>query len=386
MNRKIILMIVIVVTGLAVLMAGCGMNQQAANDEEMLVELTISSIVAKTIEPDVVMEVATYDLYYGLADGALIPYPENPIQAEDTTKIYLMLSPGTYDFTIEGFSADRGLYPEPIGEGSEFDVKISPRKPKQVNIDVKLVEGKGGVDVTINWSEWKDDTGYDLEASFKAYVFAWSATDLSPNNALFELIPDVDLDTGIAHLKADDKDKGYYKCRIQMFEAGDLVKPIYSIVDALRVVTNYTAEEEIILDRQLDGLVTGVVVEEDLQNPLELDSYIVWNGSAVDYPSGTPLPDYFLLANGTDIIVKVSPKKDGAATPVDSFEWYIDEVGPFTANAGEDLGDASDPTSYSTFVAGAGLDVGFHTISALVTKGTTVSSRRVQIIVQEPEL
>jgi hypothetical protein len=119
------------------------------------------------------------------------------------------------------------------------------------------------------------------------------------------------------------------------------------------------------------------------------------NGSGLKYYADGPnptneLPVYFLVPNGTNIVVETWPKmKDESgnivSVPVDSFEWYIDEA-KHSANAGEDLGDASDPTSYSVFVAGAGLDVGFHTISVLVTKGTTVSSRRVQIIVQEPEL
>ena len=87
--------------------------------------------------------------------------------------------------------------------------------------------------------------------------------------------------------------------------------------------------------------------------------------------------------NGTDISVKVSPKKDGAATPVDGFEWYMDGDGPL-ANSGQFLGSEADPASYSYFIGGNGFDIGSHTLSVLVTKGTTVSSRSVQFIIQEP--
>jgi hypothetical protein len=159
---------------------------------------------------------------------------------------------------------------------------------------------------------------------------------------------------------------------------------LYTTIDALRIVADYTSIETYILNRQLDALV-AVEIDENMQNPLDIDFFINDGTGGVFYDSADTLPDYFMITQSTTIAVEAYPqdRATSLSTSVDKFEWFIDGyISADLYKVGENL-TPDGTSSYSRVqIPGSGFGMGAYSLSVLVTKDGTLSSRSIQLIVE----
>lgn len=394
MKRKMIYGGIIALIAVIALAAGCTTNQPATN-EEAAIEVTIQQAMvgAKTIEPDIVMDITRYMVsWWPAGDVAATQSKEvTPAPNGTPTKFYLFLTTGMYNFKIDGFNA---ADPSAIGSGSYGPISVKPKVTTSVDIIVTPVSGQGNFAITVDWRAYAPN---DLNAKVTAILYG--PNDATLSTPLLTVTADPGLGEKVANV-IGSYTNGYYKCVIQMkYDSNNAV--IWSTIDALRIVTDYTSTETYFLNAQLKGVVSGGVTE-DLQNPLNITLEVAAStGSGVYYASDA-LPEFFAVNVGTNIDVWAYPRipdgtQAGLTTEVASFEWYLDgtlKIDPYTADGKtwEALKPGDDPLyaySYSRFVNGAGLPLAPYSLTVMVKKisstgATTLSSRSFQFIVVTP--
>lgn len=393
MKRKMIYGGIIALIAAIALVAGCATNQPAT-DEEAVIEVTIQQAMvgAKTIEPDIVMDITRYVVSWWPAGNVAATQNKTVTPAPNgtPTKFYLFLTTGMYNFKIDGFNAPDPSFP--IGSGSYGPVSVKPKVTTPVDIIVTPVSGSGDVAIRVIWEAY---TPNDINAYVTATLYGPNDANLSTPLTTFTADPG--LEDKVANVTGSYTN-GYYKCVIQMkYDSNNAV--IWSTIDALRIVAGYTSTETYILNAQLKGVVSGGITE-DLQNPLNITLEVAAStGSGVYYASDV-LPEFFAVNEGTNLQVWAYPRipdgtQGGLTTEVASFEWYIDgiiKVDPYkdlNEKIWEALKPGDDPLyaySYSRFVNGAGLPLAPYSLTVIVKKisstgATTLSSRSFQFIV-----
>jgi len=394
MKRKMIYGGIIALIAAIALAAGCATNHPAT-DEEAAIEVTIQQAMvgAKTIEPDIVMDITKYVVSWWPDGnpGAAQTKEVTPAPNGTPTKFYLFLTTGMYNFKIDGFNA---ADPSAIGSGSYGPISVKPKATTPVDIVVTPVSGSGNIAITVDWSAYAPN---DLNAYVTATLYGPNDATLSTPLRTFTANPG--LMEKVANVTGSYTN-GYYKCVIQMrYDSNDAL--IWSTIDALRIVADYTSTETYFLNAQLKGVVSGGVTE-DLQNPLNITLEVAASTGSGVYYASDPLPEFFAVNEGTNLVVWAYPRipdgtQGGSTTEVASFEWYIDgtiKIDPYQydGKTWEEISPSTDPVrpySYSLFVNGAGLPLGPYSLTVMVKKisstgATTLSSRSFQFIVVTP--
>jgi hypothetical protein len=397
MKRKFLLGGILAVIVSIAIIAGCAI-EKPAGDEEAIVEITINQdmFTAKTIvPPDITMKIDRYVLKWWLTTAPGTVDSKNVTPVGPSTTVYLLLAPGEYKFEVEGWNDTDTGADYPIGKGSSPPVTLVPKIQQPINITIEPVIGSGNYSITVNWTQVDYDFGGTL------YVDIWEkdATNFDKVTNSTQWLDQYSIeqpftdatDPKLVTLSKSDLQNGYYKCIITM--TNDTDTRLWSTIDALRIVSDYTSEETYTLKRQLDALV-AVNITEDLQNPLKIDLWVVdKDGTAGPHGNGwwystDDLPEFFMITNTPNTNLDVWAYPVDAATnlspTVDKFEWYLDVLNMLTPVEEVLISTGTNVhESYSRVTqAGNGLNVGSYSLSVLIYKGDTVSSRGFQFIVE----
>jgi hypothetical protein len=394
------------------LFAGCAF-EQPASDEEAIVEVTIvqDMFSTKTIEPNEPMDIAEYELIWW-ETGSSTENTKTVTPANGTTTVYLLLSPGIeYNFKIEGYNSytdNDTVKKDKIGESAVETSTFYPGSSMTITLEVIPIAAVGDFAVTVDWTavDLTDLPDFDarVEATIEKLLYDEDTGVYSydsPINPSFIGDPAAGVQSTVINGTAIDN--GYYKCTIQMIDETDpdpdKQPVIWTTVDALRIVAGYISVETYTLNRQLDAFIT-VKAEENLKNTLFIDFTVKTvtsdsEGNPVvtgpvpytDPDESVPdnyLPPYFVIpldANGK-IVVWAYPRDRGTrnSTDVDIFEWSLDAGASLTAVSGESL----------TITSKSGVSIeandftipDFHTITVMIYKNGSLSSRSVNFIVE----
>ena len=128
----------------AVLVLGCSLTPTSEDGTIVLSLSTQGLLTAKTIEPDLDMDVDHYDVY-GLGPGGA---SFEHLGVTDTTVVQASLIPGEWEITVEAYNADSP--PVLIGRGSAI-VTIASGEVLSVTLTVDPIAGAGQLDVTVEW-------------------------------------------------------------------------------------------------------------------------------------------------------------------------------------------------------------------------------------------
>ena len=154
MKKGIIVKAVFALIGIIVLLAGCGFNQ---NTGEGVIVLNISqgTFSAKTIVPDIEMEIAYY-MVYGTGPGEAtfeeLIVPETtaePVTVEMLATVEICwLAIGEWTITVKAFNEND----EKIGEGTTEDVvMVEKNQIAYATVTVTPLTGKGQLKITLSW-------------------------------------------------------------------------------------------------------------------------------------------------------------------------------------------------------------------------------------------
>jgi hypothetical protein len=391
MKRQYLWFCMLAIAGILALVAGCSI-EKPVGDGESMVELTIVQDMysARTIEPSVYsMDITSYVLKWWIStedESTASTKPVTP-SASGTTTVTLLVSPNSYNFKIEGYNAF-DLYP--IGEGSAGPISFGPKVAKSVNITIEPAIGPGNLEINVDWTAYAP---LDLDASVSVTVYAMNEKMSDPDDPTYVPTPlfgspftdAPGFGEKNATINESGIDSGYYKCLLQMKNNADNAS-LWATMEALRILKDYDSIKTYILSERVFDSIGNIVVDENLQNPLNIDLNVVSSVPAEsgNYPSGTALPDFFTINYGSNIGVTAKPKDrdTDANISVDSFEWYLDGLVPLPATAEvTTIAPPADPEAYTQIITGSGLSYGLHTLSVMVYKDSTVSSRDVQFIV-----
>ena len=399
MKRKFLLGGILASIGLLVLIAGCAIGR-APDEEQAMVEVTISGsgIGAKTILPDVTMEIDYYMLeYWEDVDGT--HYTKGPYYGSSTTA-YLLLKPGDYYFKAMGYNEDPVRGDILIGEGETGPVEVFSKEvtsQQQIGITVIPLSGKGALDVTVKWTEIEFEnppkvTGeiQDLDGNRigDPITFEGPQDNITlPANRYARYYTD-------GTSGKDLLDAGYYKFYVKMTNSND--DWLWSTREALRIVQTdpiATSEKTYELVQELYGLV-AVAVTANLENPLLVKFYIV---PYIYDSEHNPVPGPVqIFDQSNDDVVGIEHilgyslsvnafvyDEDGKQITEEGdpdrlqFEWWQDGDVPITPGGG------TTPGVNSKVYINTG--AGYHWLDLLVTWTTDseviVSSRRVKFTV-----
>jgi len=371
------------------LLAGCAF-EQPASDEEAIVEVTIvqDMFSTKTIEPVNSMDITEYLLKWDtISPPAANTKTVTPTGG--TTTVYLLLSPGeTYYFQIEGYNLDG----DKIGASTiEGPIEFGPgsKVAQQVSLTIEPIVGTGNLEVTVDWST-VDLGSYVLDAEVFLDIFDSSVTDFT-TTPLHSFTADPDAGATAATVKnettddppvADPIDNGYYKCIIKMVDESDGAL-LWTAIDALRIVADdfISTETYNLVQGYLDALV-AVKVDENMQDPLDIELRVVDDTANTYYYADDTLPVFTISKeNGSALVVEAWPidRSTTQSTSVDSFEWYLD--GTIDATAWKDSEDLA--ISFSRYrIPSGSFNIGSYSLSVLVKKDGTLSSRTLQFVVE----
>jgi hypothetical protein len=201
------------------------------DEERGSLELIVVGAIdtSKTLAPDIVMEIATYDIrgegpdpgvdYFevlGYTDGALTQHN---------------LKPGPWTITVEARNADvpgdQNRNGTVIGYGeTDPPVIVSASSVSTIVIDVAPLNGAGELDLTLRWDK-------KLVSSPSIVASLTPVGSTTPQTLTFDLIPQPPADPQRGTYNDPNIATGYYTLSMQLFGASGLV---WGCVEAVRII------------------------------------------------------------------------------------------------------------------------------------------------------
>jgi hypothetical protein len=311
---------VLIFAGVIFLFYGCTLQSQQPGPEGTL-NLIFSEaglFTAKTIEPALDMDVASYDIYgsgpYGLTFEQL--------GVTDTTVWQKSLIPGVWTVTVNAKNIDGVI----IGTGS-VEVEIIAGKVTNTEITVTPLEGDGILDVSVIWPE----------GVITSPVIAGTLTPAGGSAETAAFVYGTD---GVSAGYTQTLASGYYMLSIQLYDGE---KMLWGTIEAVRIISGELSEKTYTLVKDVNsgGLELEIITE--MENPIE----ITFSGALE------------LLPSGSNMTVFASTSE-----PVDSYQWYLKGT-PIN-------GETSD-----TITIGETLEPGTYWLDLVVVKGSILSSQGV---------
>jgi hypothetical protein len=308
---------VLIFTGVIFLFYGCTLESQRPDTQGTL-NLIFSEeglFTAKTIEPNLDMDVATYDIY---GSG---PYGRSfeQLGVEDTTVWQKSLIPGVWTITVNAKNIDGVI----IGTGS-VEVEIIAGKVTNAEITVTPLIGEGILDVTVIWP---------VDVIENPVILG----TLTPAGGSAEEVSFVYGADGVSAGYNRTLANGYYVLSIQLFDGEEM---LWGTIEAVRIITGQISEKTYTLVKDVNrgGLELEIITE--MENPIE----ITFSGAMEFLPSGT------------NMTVSASTSE-----PVDSYQWYL-------------KGDPINGETGNTITIGETLEPGTYWLDLVVIKGSILSS------------
>lgn len=333
MNKKRI-SIVVALLGMTVLLSTCGLIPLPEFGTVVLSFGAQDLLSAKTIEPQLDMDPATYDVYGTGPGGASFEV----LGLESTEIAQASLIPGEWTIYVEAFNADTP--PTLIGSGTAT-VTVLAGEVLTVTVVVQPIVGTGQLEVIVQWP-----AGVLLNPQVTGTLTPMGGTG---GAIVFGLAPD-ELSASYASPAIGDVDalaNGYYMVSVALSTDrpdGSGTDVVWGTVESVRIITGEVSQKtyELVEDVNRGGV--EVIIEPELDNPIEITI------------EGVQTP----LQTGVDMTVSASPSGQ------DAYAWYLDGVLMV-----DGLGD---PLTGSTITFGSDVGLGYHWLSVVVTSGSVTSS------------
>ncbi len=262
---------------------GCGIfnpehDQQDGTMGILKLALTPTDyFLSKTIQPDLDLNIAGYNLYgRGPSEAA---FEQTGIDNE--TVVQMALKPGDWEIFAEGLNA-AGVA---IGQGS-LQIRLEAGVLAKGEIQIGPIAGLGILEIQVSWPESiliEPDLRGALGSTGEAPVQMEFNISSHPPSAVFH-------DTLIS---------GYYTVSLQLWEGSTVA---WGTVEAARILADHTSRRIYDLSCEMNLSAVDLTIIEVLQNPVEIVLYGVQ-----DYVE--PGMEYTVTAS-TNI-------------PVDTYQWYL---------------------------------------------------------------
>jgi hypothetical protein len=322
--RKIFLMGFLILIGIAVLLAGCSLDQNAGKDGGVLQLKIGEDMDALTITPPVSEQIRHFNIYGTGPDG------ESFVRTEvmGSSIVIDNLVPGIWTIRAEAVNIQGYI----IGEGS-------------ATVTVTPLVGEGELAITMSWP-----------ADLVANPSVVSQMQTLGSDVWFDLDFDVvgNTATYIPQFPFDPIYNGYYKMTIQLKD-GDAV--VFGDFEAVRILAGWESTGSFPLTEDDITQATGdvdIIIDPDLQNPID----ITFSGNDPVIPVGDTMT------------VTAVPDPPDPGTEY-QYEWYLN-------------GSLIDGEDQPSITVGSGLDLGNYRLAVGITYEQTVSSNSLKFSVQEP--
>lgn len=294
---------VLIIAGVLFIFYGCSMESpQSAPDGTLnLVFSGEGLFTAKTIEPDLDMDVAVYDIYGSGPNG------ESFEQTGVTSTLVWQKSlvPGGWTITVHAKNAEGVI----IGTGS-VDVEIIAGEVTNAEIVVSPLIGEGILDVSVNWPL----------GVIENPVVMGSITPAggSSETASFVYGPD-----GLSARHTQTLANGYSMISIQLYDSDVM---LWGTIEAVRIISGELSEKTFTLVKDVNRGGLELEIITDMENPIE----IIFSGALEILPSGSNMT---VFASTSEL--------------VDSYQWYL-KGNPISGEIGNTItiGETLEPGTY----------------------------------------
>ena len=281
----------------------------------LVLGVSSSDMAARTIVPNLDMEIATYNVLGAGPYGA--QFEETGVSASTTAFSRDALVAGEWTVTVDAYNEAAGY----IGTGN-VTARIEPRRISNATVLVTPLDGEGSLETRITWpSGTLDDPR----------VEGILAPVGKGNSQLITFV----MDEHSATHAFDGLSVGYYTLSVQLYDGDDLRA---GLLEAVRILSGQITVADVELDPGTGQLGLNIVAE--MGNPI-----------GISLAGGLPE-----VAYGQDMTITATPDR-----PIDSYAWYLN---------GEPL---SGKTS-GALTIGNGLPVGVYRLDVLVLRGMVASS------------
>jgi hypothetical protein len=333
--RKIFLMGFLILIGIAVLLAGCSLDQNAGKDGGVLQLKIGEDMDAMTITPPVSEQIRHYNIYGTGPDGASFVRTE----VTGSSVVVDNLVPGIWTIRAEAVNIQGYV----IGEGSATDTIVAGELTT-ITVTVTPLVGEGELAITMSWP-----------ADLVSAPSVVSQMQTLGGDTWFDLNFDVvgNTATYVPTAPFDPIYNGYYKMTIQLKDGNAVV---FGDFEAVRILAEWKSTGSFPLTEEDITQATGdvdIIIDPDLQNPID-----------ITFEGNVPV----ITAGGEMTVTAVPDPTDPGEY---QYEWYLN-------------GSLIDGANSDQITVGSGLELGNYRLAVGITYEQTVSSNSLKFSVQEP--
>jgi hypothetical protein len=314
--------------GVLSLLYGCMMNASAPPEQDGTLLLSFAKgglFALETIEPELDMDIATYDVQGSGPGGAA--FRQQGVTG--TTVVQESLVPGRWTIVVYGLNAGGVI----IGSGS-VTVEVVSGQVASAEVTVVPLAGEGTLDVGVTWPQ-----GVLADPSVSGI--------LTPAGGLSEDVSFILAGDFLSANYLTSLPNGYYTLSTRLMDGSSMV---WGTVEAVRIVAGELSSKVYALVRDVNRGGLQLEITPDMQNPIEI---------------GFNVAESVQLPPGGEVTVVATTSE-----AVDGYQWYLQGV-PLA-------GETTD-----TVTIGSGLEAGTYWLDLVVVKGGVLSSEGIVIEVTE---
>lgn len=298
------------------------------NTGTLVINLQSDAVTARTLLPDISMNIASYKIIGSGPDGETFTTEVGNVSSFSKKH----LQEGSWTIVIEAYNAgDAQTDPVKIGQG-EKTTTIQPAVINNVEITVSPVTGTGVFDLTINWEETLINPSLDFTLTNESDTTVPESESFSTTGL-----------QGTLHIP--DLATGYYLLQVTLKEDG---VPVGYTTETLRIIDSQTTsgELEIIVDHTGD---LALSITEMMDNPID----VTLTGAVS------------ILEIDTDMTVTAETSESA-----DTYAWYLNGI-RLEGNTG------------TSITIGTGLEQSKYRLTCVVWKSNVLSSGSIDFEVSE---
>ncbi len=337
MKKSLNVRSIMVLIGIIAFLAGCAINQDNESEEGFLVLGISDGFSAKTIEPDVTMEIATFTVKFYGPNKTTIDLDPPDIEKPDLTypvdSVTVPLKPGEWYITVDAYNDDKNTdgTPAPVKIAfGEKTIQIVRGVIQNEDITVTPLEGTGYFDVYVQWTAGL--LGNINESPFPKIVDSLMLPDGTqpsqgsgiPGNLSFTLGTTGSLDYFLTEDSVKPEYKipaGYYRYSIKLYD--EVGNKVWGTIEIVRILA-VGHKSEVIYNLVNDinqGSVDAITIIPDLDNPIDINFTCSPEEVVFDYDSDEKAFTAF-IPTGVDTVVIGTEFPNGER--IDTYEWYPD--------------------------------------------------------------
>lgn len=296
----------------------CGFEAEAGNTGTMIIYLKGDRVDARTILPDIDMEISTFDIYCSGPDGVSFEITDFTERRYEKRA----LIQGEWTITVDARNSEKMI----IASGAAV-ISILANRSTTAEITVEPLEGEGSLEIQISWPP-------DIveQPSVSCSLSSVSGEEMDFSCHIEETYQS-------CYGENQSLEAGYYLLSIKLYDGNTI---IWGSVETVRIIKESATQGGITLDME-DFKAYGnidISLTPNLENPIE----ITFSGRQS------------VLEPSTDMTVTAVTSES-----VDSIQWYLD---------GEELKGETE----HRIVIGSGLSAGTYHLDCVVKKNNVMSS------------